>query len=211
MRAERKIALGLACAFACGACAGEAEWEPPVETEAAAVPASSPDAGAVVDTVLPMDVMLARFRAGLSDPTRLEHGAETRDALVARIVSALQASDSAAFEAIAVDRAEFAWLYFPTAPIARPPYEVPPGLAWFRIQEGNRKGVFRALREFGGLRLELLGYRCDSDPRVEGDNRIWVGCTLDLAREGEKLSIRLFESILERDRRFAVLSFANDF
>ena len=99
------------------------------------------------------------------------------------------------------------------APIARPPYELPPALAWFQLQEGNRKGVFRALRELGGHALELHGYRCPPDaPRVEGENRIWAGCTLEISREpGERMTLRLFDSILERNGRFAFLSFANDF
>ena len=176
---------------------------------ASSAPAAAPSAGAV-DSVLPMEVMLTRFRDGLTEPAGLEHGAPTRDALVDRIVGALAAADTAAFAAIAVDRAEFAWLYFPTSPVAKPPFELPPGLAWFRVQEGNRKGVFRALREFGGRALELRGYRCD-EPRAEGENRIWAGCTVQLSRSGELVSIRLFESILERDGRFAVLSYANDF
>lgn len=183
------------------------------ESAAAAAPAapetSSPG---VVDSVFPMPVMLERFRQGLVEATRLEHGTTSRDALVGDVVAALQASDTARFEALAVNVAEFAWLYFPTTSIAKPPYELPPALAWFRLQEGNRKGVFRALRELGGHRLELKSYRCGEEPAVEGTNRIWTGCALTLARDGAApVSVRLFDSILERDGRFAILSYANDF
>jgi hypothetical protein len=195
-------------ALACGE--GEEKWLAP-ETAARGAPSVAVQS-ATVDSVLPMEVMLARFREGLSEPAVLEHGAITRNALVDGIMTALQASDTAAFEALAVDRAEFAWLYFPSASIARPPYELPPGLAWFRLQEGNRKGVFRALRELEGRPLALYGHRCEPEPVVEGQNRIWVGCAVHLARaSGQPVSLRLFESILERDGRFAVLSFANDF
>lgn len=186
------------------------------EGGAAAAPAPTASAEApspgAVDSVFPMPVMLERFRKGLAEPTRLEHGAASRDALVGNVVAALQASDTARFEALAVDVAEFAWLYFPTTSIAKPPYELPPALAWFRLQEGNRKGVFRALRELGGRRLELKGYRCAEEPSVEGANRIWGGCTLTLERDGAApVALRLFDSILERDGRFAILSYANDF
>jgi hypothetical protein len=208
----RRLVTAVAVAIASAACAGEAGQELRLETSAGGAPAPSGSAPTVVDSIFPMEVMLARLRAELPEPARLEHGAHTRDALVDRIVTALQAHDTAALEAVAVDRAEFAWLYFPTSPTSRPPYELPPALAWFRIQEGNRKGLLRALRDLGGAPLDLLEYECPTEPRIEGANRIWVGCTVRLARaQGEPVSMRLFESILERDGRFAVLSFANDF
>ncbi len=167
---------------------------------------------AVVDSVIPMDVALARFREGLIEPAALRGGAASRDELVERIVRALEAGDTAAFEALAVNRAEFAWLYFPDAPIARPPYELPPSLAWFRLQEGNRKGVFRALRDFGGRELGYQGYRCAEAAVQEGVNRLWTGCLVSLTNgPAGAASVPLFESILERGGRFAVLSYGNDF
>ena len=207
-------AVAAALLVVLGACAGEASDDAIGDEPLADLPpaaAGDPAPAGVVDSVFPMEVMIARFREGLDEPAGLEHGTTTRDALVERLVAALQASDTAAFETVAVDRAEFAWLYFPTSPVAQPPYELPPGLAWFRMQEGNRKGVFRALREFGGRTLDLHGYQCPAEPQVEGANRVWVGCVVQIAREGETVSLRLFESILERDGRFAVLSYANDF
>ncbi len=166
----------------------------------------------VVDSVLPMSVQLARFRRGLPRPARLTHGATSRDALVRSVVRALATSDTLAFQPLAIDRAEFAWLYFPTTAIAHPPYELPPGLAWFRLQEDDRKGVFRALREISAHHPRYLGYHCDPRPRIEGENRIWTGCRVALARDDAPPSdIRLFSGILERDGRFAVLSYDNDF
>jgi hypothetical protein len=110
------------------------------------------------------------------------------------------------------NRAEYAWLYYPTTLISRPPYELPPALAWFQLQETNRKGALRLLRAFGGRRLELRDHSCAAAPAVEGENRIWTGCTITLAADGgEPTSQRLFAAILERDGRFIFLSFHNDF
>ncbi len=169
-------------------------------------------AAAVIDSVFPMDVMLDRFRRDLPEPGSLDSGARTRDELVRAIIADLESADTLGLETLAVDRAEFAWLYYPTAPAARPPYELPPGLAWFQLQEGNRKGVLRALHDLGGRKLGFLGYECDPEPQLEGDNRIWTGCVVTLHPEaGEPRSIALFGGIIERRGRFAVLSYDNDF
>jgi hypothetical protein len=165
----------------------------------------------VVDSLVPIDVALEHFRDGLPKPEGLGGGAGHRDTLVRRVIDALQASDTMAFERLAVNRAEWAWLYYPTNVLAKPPYELPPALAWFQLQGGNRKGVFRALREFGGHRLDYRGYRCNPEPTVEGENRIWIGCTVTLGRDGgAPVAIQLFSALLERGGRFAVLSYDND-
>ena len=179
----------------------------------AAAPSAQPDAAPIrVDSILPMDVALERFRADLREPTRLTSGAGTRDALVRDVIVALAASDTAALARLAVDRAEWAWLYFPTSPVAKPPYELPPGLAWMQLREGSRKGALRALRELGGHRLDLRDYTCAEAPRAEGDNRLWTGCRVTLSRDGaEAVTLSLFGAILERDGHFAILSFTNDF
>ena len=197
-------AVGAVLALVLAACSpGDRAADEPTPDVAPAV---------VVDSVMPMDVALARFREGLIEPSALQGGAASRDELVEGIVRALEASDTAAFESLAVDRAEFAWLYFPDAPIARSPYELSPSLAWFRLQEGNRQGVFRALRDFGGRDLGYQGYRCAVTPVQEGENRLWTGCLVALTNgPAGAASVPLFASILERGGRFAVLSYGNDF
>jgi hypothetical protein len=173
--------------------------------------ASEGTSGGVVDSVIPIAVALERFRADLPPPAVLQSGAPTRDALVRQVVEALEAADTAAFEPLAVNRAEWAWLFYPTSALAQPPYELPPALAWFQRQEQSRKGVLRALREFEGHALEYGGYSCDPDPTIEATNRSWTGCRVTLSRDGgEPLTLRLFGGILERDGRFAILSYAND-
>lgn len=173
---------------------------------------ADPSVTHVVDSIIPIGEALARFREGLTEPTGLGGGADTRDDLVSMVVHALEAQDTVAFERLAVDRAEWAWLYYPTNVLSKPPYELPPALAWFQLQETNRRGVLRALRELGGRQLHYEGYTCRPEPAVENDNRVWTGCRLTLRRDGgDPVSLPLFGSILERHGRFAVLSYDNDF
>src|SRR5690606_19148997 len=198
-RTMRGHTVLVACSIAWVACTG-------------AAPEQAPAPAAVVDSVPPMEVALERFRSGLPEPERLESGASDMETLVRRVVDALVRNDTLVFERLAVNRAEFAWLYYPTTAVAQPPYELPPALAWFQMQERSRRGVFRALAAYGGVELRYAGHQCDPAPRIEGANRIWTGGRTPIARPGEAPApVRVFGAVIERDGRFAVLSYDNDF
>ena len=187
--------------------------DPDAVDAAIAAAAEPPAARGVVDSLVPIPVALERFREGLEEPTGLRSPYTSRDALVAAYVDILERADTLALEEIAVSRAEYAWLYYPSSIVSRPPYELPPELAWFQLQGENRIGALRALRDLGGRPLEYRGYECLPEPTVEGENRVWAGCVMTVRRNGEPgpAPIKLFGSILERGGRFAILSFANDF
>lgn len=196
----------VAALLALAACRADARPASP------AAAARAPRPGAVIDSAMPIAEALRRFRADLlRAPSGFENGAASRDSLVGRWVRAVEANDTAALEPLAINRAEFAYLYYPTDPQARPPYELPPGLMWFQMQERSRQGAFRLLREFGGEPLGYAGYRCDPQPQIQGPNRIWKGCVVRLARTAaDTAEVRLFGAILEHGGRFAFLSYAND-
>lgn len=169
-------------------------------------------AAGVVDSSLPMPALLERFRRGVPRVEALRGSVTTRDELVRRVVAAIAQRDTATITAATVDLAEYAWLYFPTTRVAQPPYEVPPALAWFQVQEKNRRGALRAMRELGGHRVVLRGYHCDEMPTIEAENRVWTGCAVTISRDGEtRAELELFGAILERGGRFEVLSYQNDF
>lgn len=195
----RRTLLLVAAALLGAACAPDARPLPPRTR-------------VIVDRAVPMAEQLRRFRADLPErPAGLRGGRVSREALVRRLVAATEANDTAAFGPLTLDRAEFAYLLFPESPQSRPPYELPPGVAWLQMQERNRQGLFRLLREHGGRPLEYQGHRCTSSPRMEGRNRIWTGCVLRLGNgSGTAAEVRLFGAVVERDGRFKFLSYAND-
>ena len=173
---------------------------------------AGPASAGVIDSALPMDVMMARFRRDVPKVDKLHSDVTSRDELVRRIVSAMAKDDTTTLVNSTVNLAEYAWVYFPTAKVAKPPYEIPPALAWFQVQEKNRRGALRALRELGGHRVVLESYRCDEIPTIEDQNRIWTGCVVTISRDGTRVTdLRLFGGILERNGRFEVVSFQNDF
>ena len=155
---------------------------------------------------------LNRFREGLgAPPTGLGAGAtDSRDALVERYVRALQDADTAAFGPMMVAPAEFAWLYYPHSRYVRPPRALDADVVWLLIAENARKGMLRALREYGGRPLGYTGYRCADEPTDVGPNRLWDGCVLDVRLDGAAVTMRFFGTILEHEGRFKFLSYAND-
>jgi hypothetical protein len=170
-------------------------------------------AASPVDSIVPMDIAIERFREGTTNPETLRNGETSRDRLVERFVASLAASDTTALVGLVLDRAEFAWLYYPTTPEAFPPYELPPDLAWFRLTQVNARGLGRALRELGGhADLRLDGYQCAPQPTVEGDNRIWTDCMTTVAYGGSPpVTVGLFGAIIQRGNQFKFLSYSNDF
>jgi hypothetical protein len=163
----------------------------------------------VVDSAVPIEVALERFRRDLVRPAGLTGGAGSREALVRRFVSALESSDTAALREMVLQRNEFAWLYYPTTAFARAPYELPPGLLWLQMQGRTEKGASLLLSERAGTPLGYLEHECASDRR-EGDNSIHGHCVmLRVTATGDTVRDRLFGLIVERGGIYKFVSYAN--
>jgi hypothetical protein len=167
-------------------------------------------AATVVDSVIPRDEALRRFRIGLPEVDSLSGGERSRDALVQAFVRALAANDTAALRAMLMTKAEYAWLYYPTNPQGLPPYDLAPALYWFMIDGRSAQGLTQALAERGGRPLHIVGYTCDPAASHEGDNRVYGPCQLRRVQApGDTVAERLFGPILERGGRFKFVSYAN--
>jgi hypothetical protein len=169
-----------------------------------------PGLSAVVDSAVPMDDALRRFREVLPEVTRLGGGEASRERLVRAFVRALGARDTAALRAMVLSRAEFAWLYYPTAREANPPYNLPPDLMWFTQQGRSERGIGTALETLGGHPIRYLGHDCAPEPRIEGENRLWGFCVVRYLNEGgESLRQQVFGLIIERGGVYKFVSYAN--
>jgi len=174
---------------------------------------AAPGRGApsVVDSVVPWDIALTRFREGLAEPGGLEGGAESREELVRAFMEALERRDTLALDRLIVSRAEFAFLYYPTVPEAHPPYDLSPALLWFMLREASHTGVRRALMDQSRSPLRYLAHECDAQPSRQGDNLVWGPCVLRrLTSAGDTVTARLFGPILQRRGHFKFISYSND-
>lgn len=167
-------------------------------------------AGGVVDSILPIDEQLRRFSVGLDRTDTLRHASPSRDALVRRFLEALSTSDTTSLNAMVLDRSEFAFLYYPTAAISKPPYEAPPQLLWGQIISSSNEGLPKLLARTAGESIALDGIACDTAVVSEGDNLLHSNCrvTLRIGR-GAPTTGRLFGTIIERGGRFKFIGYAN--
>ena len=172
--------------------------------------ADSPTAiGSVVDSVLPVEESLRRFKVGLS-PSAALAGPSSLDELINEFFTALQRVDTAALQNLTISRAEYAYLYYPTSIYARKPYQLSPDVAWMLFAANNKKGVARALREFGGARARIASVGCLRE-RSEGLNRYLEECHLELQRgTAAKVDLRLFGSVIVMDGHYKLLSMGGD-
>jgi len=164
----------------------------------------------VVDSVIPREEALRRFRVGLNSTDTLYGGASSRDQLVRRFVAALEARDTASLTALALTRDEFAFIYYPTDPQSLPPYDLSPQLMWFMLNEHSGSGLAHALEERGGHPLHVVGDTCEGAPSHQGPNTVWGPCYIRRVQApGDTVSERLFGPIIERGGRFKFVSYAN--
>jgi len=167
--------------------------------------------GGTIDSILPIAEHLRRFQASVTEqPDTLRGASDSRDALVGRWATALATSDTLALNAMLLDRAEFAWLYYPTSFISKPPYEAPPELLWGQLLASSNKGATDVLRRLGAQRLRVVSLQCP-EPTREGANLLYDKClvTLQIGNEAPSTG-RFFGTIFERDGRFKFVGYAND-
>ncbi len=164
----------------------------------------------VVDSAVPFQERLDRFRKEIPEVAGLTGGRPSRDSLVRDFITALETSDTTALVEMALTGAEFAWLYYPTNPQAHPPYDLAPDLMWFMLQGNSERGLRRALSLYGGRDLDFRGYRCDAEPSIQGENSVSGPCTVAvIGEEGEHIDVRLLSLIVERNGSFKFVSYAN--
>lgn len=198
----RHLTLLLSIAAALAACQPGPDRVPGRDTAA-------PSAG-VVDSAIPRDEALRRFREGIPPVDTLTGGETSRDALVRQFVTAVEQADTAALAHLVMTRREFAWIYYPDNPQGLPPYDLSPSLLWFLLDNRGEIGLSHLMQERMGSPLNYVRYQCDSLPSVEGENRVWGPCGLTRRQaDGSLVTERLFGPILERRGRFKFVNYAN--
>jgi len=170
--------------------------------------------GYVIDSILPVEEELRRFRAALGGQTatRLDEGSASRDALVRRFMASLSRNDTGELRKIALQPREFADLVYPESPYTHAPYRQSPALVWYQIENGSSVGFTRLVRRLGGQPLKYVDNRCDPKPDRQGRNAIWTNCAVRIiGPAGKSTTHRLFGSIIERDGVFKIVSYRNEF
>jgi hypothetical protein len=216
------LRLGLLCLLAAAACGRDARSAVPSGADSLrtdSIARARQDSinrtlpGYVVDSILPLEEEVRRFRAAVGGESvrALENASASREDLVRRFVKALAGGDLAALRAMAITPREFVDLVYPSSPYTRAPYRQSPGLTWMQIRNPSESGLSRLVHRLGGKPLTGDGLTCEPTPDRQGANLIWTGCTLRLTGTGAAPAPhRYFGSILERGGKFKFVSFANE-
>lgn len=170
--------------------------------------------GYVIDSILTVDEEVRRFKSAIGGQpvTALQHASISRDALARRFVTALASGDSSDMRAMALTAREFIDLVYPESPYTRPPYRQSPGLVWNQIQNPSASGLSRLVRRLGGQAIDYHQMTCDARPDRQGANTLWTNCIVSVGAPGTAPTRhRLFGSIIERDGRYKIVSFRNEF
>lgn len=170
--------------------------------------------GYVVDSILPVEEEIRRFSAAIGGQpvTTLAGGSRSREALVGRFMNALALNGSSDLRTMQLNAREFADLVYTESPYTHPPYRQSPALVWNQIQNPSASGLTRLLRRLGKQPLRYVDNRCDPKPDRQGRNLIWTNCLVRLVSPaGDTTSHRLFGSIIQRDGRFKIVSYKNEF
>jgi hypothetical protein len=170
--------------------------------------------GYVVDSILPIDEEIRRFKASIGgEPvTSFAHGSSSREALVRRIVRDVARGDTIDLAASAVTPREFIDLVYPSSPYTHPPYRESPSMIWMQIANPSDAGYTRLVRRLGGQPFEYERHTCEKATERQGKNTLWLDCTIRvITPQRETTTQRWFGTIIERDGRYKVMSFRNQF
>ncbi|MEX2529923.1 MAG: hypothetical protein WD960_04045 [Gemmatimonadota bacterium] len=165
-----------------------------------------------VDSIFPIEEEIRRFRDGTEQVESLSGGEASKEALVERLIHALEVEDVETITSLAMTRNEFAWLYYPHTMYTARPYELSPALVWYHQQNRSSRGLTRLLDRYAGETLYYAGFNCPDEGEAFGEGHIWHGCSvLGSLPTGEEVEERIFGSILEWGGRYKLVSFSNEF
>lgn len=189
---------------------------PATARDTAPVAAPAPARRATADSAAAIDSALAaalgRFREGLPRTDTLWNALHSKDAVVRHFMALLARRDTAGLARLHLSRAEWAWIVYPESRYTRAPYRQRVDIGWMLITERSSGALSRVLARRGGRPLSLVAWRCEDTPEPEGRTLYWGRCAVTYrGAQGDTVTERLFSSIVERDGRYKIGSYSNQF
>ncbi len=164
--------------------------------------------GYVVDSIFPPEEALRRFQAEAAPVTALNGGAGSTDELLRRYWEILRSGDSLALRPYVVNKAEFAYLYFPESNEAATGLQ--PHISWLLYSNNGGRGLSRALTLAGTETQPVSGTACLDRTQTLGQNTVHGPCGIVRMLGSRPDTVWIAQHIIERDGIFKLLSFANE-
>ena len=138
----------------------------------------------------------------------LAHSVESPEALARAVLKAIEQRDSDALHALAINRQEFAEHVWQELPAARPERNLSVSYVWGDLNQKSNIMLRETLAAHGGKKYDLVSVRFLGETTrypsylVHRESELTVGDT-----SGHEQNIRLFGSVIEKNKRFKVFSY----
>jgi hypothetical protein len=141
----------------------------------------------------------------------IAHAEESPAALARAVLTALEARDVNRLGELALNEAEFRAVVWPELPASRSERNLPFGYVWADLRTKSHNGLSQVVGSYGGRRYELVSVRF-AGPTTQYQTFLVHRDAVLAVRDsnGEHQVLKLFGSVLERDRRFKIFSYVVD-
>jgi hypothetical protein len=155
--------------------------------------------------------LIAILTSSCSQPLTLENTLESDHALARAVLDGFARSDRDTLLRLAVSKAEFEELVWPTLGVSRRDVGMPVDYVWQDTFTKSRAHLARTLHQFGGRRYELVRVEFRGTTSDHGTHSISRQTRLIVVDEaGRDLAIGLFGSIIRQNGRSKVFSYIVD-
>ncbi len=136
---------------------------------------------------------------------------ESPEALARGVLDALEKSDRATLNALALTEEEFKAHVWPELPVSRPERNVPFDYAWGQMKQRSDGSLSGTIGRYGGRRLRFVGTRFTGETTQYSTFSVMRDSEIVAADEtGRELILRLYGSAMVKDRRYKLYSFVVD-
>ncbi len=142
-------------------------------------------------------------------PLANAHG--SADALGFAVLDALAHSDRTKLDELVLTEQEFRDHVWPDLPAARPERNLPFSYVWRDLKQKSAYSLAETLSTHAGQHYELIAIRFLGETTPYHTYRVHRKAELTVkSAAGATLPLRLFGSVLEKDRRFKIFSYVVD-
>ena len=156
-------------------------------------------------------VLIALLTSACSQPLTLENTFESDHDLARAVLDGFARNDREALLTLAVTKAEFEELVWPTLRVSRPEVQMPIEYVWQDTFTKSRAHLARTLNQFGGRQYKLVRVEFRGKTSDHGTHSISRQTRLIVTDDaGRDLTIGLFGSIIRQNGRSKVFSYIVD-
>jgi hypothetical protein len=146
-----------------------------------------------------------------SGATPLSNAHPSAEALSQAFLEALARRDADGLRALALSEEEFREHVWPELPAARPERNLPFSYVWTDLRQKSELSLAQTLAEHGGRRYTLIETRFATQATRYPSYVVHRETVLRVRdADGAQHDLRLFGSILEKDRTWKIFSFVAD-